>query len=311
MTPEQQALLSKLIAEFSPDVAEASDIGKFDPNAASPFGAPLSNLQNLSLTALENLSQEMGSTGTYQAAEAALQNQLKTGGKQDITDVFQNSVVNPYLKKFTDVTLPGVTGNFAGTGAYGSDKMKQQNLALRDLNESVLSAGSRLAFDAGDAANKNILQALGLVPTVTGAKLQDNISLLNAGAVPQATRQRQIDTALAYLDSQNQAKNQKLSAMLAALGLKPFENITTVKGGSSGIAGSLISAGASIYSSDQRLKSFITKIGQHISGFGIYIYKIFGQWEVGVLAQEVMLIKPQAVSVAPNGYYMVDYSKLN
>lgn len=316
MTPEQQALLTSLLNEFRTpkSISEATNIETFNPNTTDPFGAPLSNLQKLSLTSLENLSQEMGSSGTYTAANDALTKQLQTGGKQDITDVFQNSIVNPYLKNFTDTTLPGVTGNFAGTGAYGSDKMKQQNLALRDLNDSVLSAGSKLAYDAGDSANKNILTALGLVPSVTSAGINNNISLLNAGGVEQATKQKQIDTALSYLDSQNQSKNQKLQAMLSALGLKPFENITTTKSGSSGIAGSLISGGASIFAarpSDIRLKSHIHKIGQHVAGFGIYVYKIYNRWESGVMAQDVLKVFPHAVRVGSNGFYEVNYSALN
>lgn len=62
--------------------------------------------------------------------------------------------------------------------------------------------------------------------------------------------------------------------------------------------------------SDKRLKSNIKRIGTHAKGFGIYLYKIFGGWQVGVLAQEVKKIVPAAVHRHPSGYYMVNYSVL-
>lgn len=63
--------------------------------------------------------------------------------------------------------------------------------------------------------------------------------------------------------------------------------------------------------SDIRLKSNIVRVGDHPLGIGIYEYDIDGHRERGVMAQEVMTVRPTAVAVHPDGYLMVDYGALN
>ncbi len=62
--------------------------------------------------------------------------------------------------------------------------------------------------------------------------------------------------------------------------------------------------------SDRRLKSNIVRIGTHPLGIGIYSYNIFGQRDIGVMADEVLTVKPEAVLTHPSGYLMVDYGRL-
>ena len=62
--------------------------------------------------------------------------------------------------------------------------------------------------------------------------------------------------------------------------------------------------------SDERLKSNIVKIGDHPVGVGIYKYEIFGEPDVGVLAQELQKVHPELVHTHPSGYLMVDYGGL-
>ena len=61
--------------------------------------------------------------------------------------------------------------------------------------------------------------------------------------------------------------------------------------------------------SDRRLKSAIRRIGTHPLGIGVYRYRIFGREEVGVMADEVLRVKPEAV-VMLGGYLAVDYGRL-
>lgn len=68
--------------------------------------------------------------------------------------------------------------------------------------------------------------------------------------------------------------------------------------------------GTAIMASDARLKSNIVRIGDHPLGVGIYEYDIGGQRRVGVMAQEVQQVKPEAVMQHPAGYLMVDYGAL-
>lgn len=62
--------------------------------------------------------------------------------------------------------------------------------------------------------------------------------------------------------------------------------------------------------SDRRLKSNITRIGTHPLGIGWYAYDIAGRQEEGVMADEVLQVKPEAVSRHATGYLQVDYGRL-
>lgn len=68
--------------------------------------------------------------------------------------------------------------------------------------------------------------------------------------------------------------------------------------------------GSAWIKSDRRLKSNIIRIGDHPLGIGIYAYGIDGRHEVGVMAQEVLEVKPEAVLQHPSGYLMVNYGAL-
>jgi hypothetical protein len=69
-------------------------------------------------------------------------------------------------------------------------------------------------------------------------------------------------------------------------------------------------AAGGYFASDIRLKSNIERVGTHPLGVGIYEYDIDGHRERGVMAQEVMGVKPHAVHMHPDGYYMVNYGAL-
>lgn len=65
-----------------------------------------------------------------------------------------------------------------------------------------------------------------------------------------------------------------------------------------------------LMSSDERLKSNIKRIGTHDLGIGIYAYDINGHREIGVMAQELEKVMPEAVIRDAAGYRMVDYSMI-
>lgn len=72
---------------------------------------------------------------------------------------------------------------------------------------------------------------------------------------------------------------------------------------------SLAASAAPLLLSDRRLKTNIVKIGEY-HGHNVYEYDIFGEHKMGVMAQEVALINPDAVKVHRTGYMMVDYGAL-
>ena len=61
--------------------------------------------------------------------------------------------------------------------------------------------------------------------------------------------------------------------------------------------------------SDIRLKTNIKPLGK-FAGYNWYSYDKFGKHEIGVMAQEVMQVNPDAVAMHPSGFLMVDYGAL-
>jgi hypothetical protein len=64
--------------------------------------------------------------------------------------------------------------------------------------------------------------------------------------------------------------------------------------------------------SDRRLKRDMVRIGSHDLGFGIYRFKYLWseQDHIGVLAQEVAEVRPDAVVRGPDGFLRVDYAAI-
>ena len=74
--------------------------------------------------------------------------------------------------------------------------------------------------------------------------------------------------------------------------------------------GQAVGTAATAFFSDIRLKSNIERVGTHPLGIGVYEYDIDGHRERGVMAQEVLNVKPEAVLMGDDGFYMVNYGAL-
>ena len=78
-----------------------------------------------------------------------------------------------------------------------------------------------------------------------------------------------------------------------------------------GVAGTTTTT-TTVAASDRRLKRDIERIGQTAGGLALYRFRYLWSDEVfvGVMAQDVLLVQPQAVIVCENGYMQVDYAML-
>jgi hypothetical protein len=76
--------------------------------------------------------------------------------------------------------------------------------------------------------------------------------------------------------------------------------------------------GAGMRNSSMLLKQNVVCIGKHPAGFGIYLFNYKPEFrdscghgrKLGVIAEEVERVMPEAVSMAENGFKCVDYPKL-
>ena len=77
---------------------------------------------------------------------------------------------------------------------------------------------------------------------------------------------------------------------------------------------SIASSVATIYAaSDRRVKENIKKIGESISGIGIYKFNYIGQAKqyIGAMADDVIKLVPEAVGTMSNGYLGVNYNLID
>lgn len=90
----------------------------------------------------------------------------------------------------------------------------------------------------------------------------------------------------------------------------------TQNGGNSSTDGTGMSM--TVMGSDPDLKECVVKIGDHPLGIGLYLFDYKPEYrdtwghgrQFGVMADEVEKIMPEAVSVHPDGYKMVNYAML-
>lgn len=76
-------------------------------------------------------------------------------------------------------------------------------------------------------------------------------------------------------------------------------------------AGAVFIATVAMFS-DIRLKENIVKVGERADGIHLYEFSYLGQtgrWR-GLIAQDVLEHRPEAVAVGPGGYYVVNYRAL-
>lgn len=90
-------------------------------------------------------------------------------------------------------------------------------------------------------------------------------------------------------------------------------NLNSSNASNAGI-GNLFSGASGLASafmfSDRRLKRNIRRVGTHPCGVGIYDYEVMGYRQRGVIAQELMTVRPDLVRMHESGYLTVNYGGL-
>jgi hypothetical protein len=213
------------------------------------------------------------------------------------------------------------------------------NQGLRPGTEAYDNAIRLLGEQETDARTQAVLQGLNLD---IGANAQGYNQALQSGqfgntaqqqALAQALQQRQLPlNEINALMSGSQTQNPQFNAYQGSnVAAAPIGNAAAQQGaynqnlynqqvaGQNANIGGLFSLGAAGLGnipaitqlfSDRRLKSNIVRLGTHPIGIGIYEYDIFGGRQIGVMAQELLEVMPDAVHQHPSGYLMVDYGRL-
>lgn len=255
---------------------------------------------------------------------------------------------NPYLaatygqaadavtRNYQTATAPGTAAAYSAAGRYGSGA---RNQSIDQNNRALGTTLNNLATDiyGGNYAQErqNQLATAGNAGNTISALYQPASATLGAGAQQQQQNQAQLSDLVNRFNFNQQSPWQNLANYQGAISGNYGQSGTTsgtqttpytsnplgsALGGLMGLgslAGNLFGAGgafpgalAGIFS-DERLKEDIAPIGKTNDGQNLYSYRYKGDQtpRVGLMAQEVLRHKPEAVGVHPSGYLMVDYGK--
>lgn len=256
------------------------------------------------------------------------------GGKYldvDANPYFQKALAagfRPQTEQFMQEVVPGLDGRFAGAGRYGSSAHAgTTDRAVDSLNRAQADAAVKASSSAYDAERSRMLSAAGtaasLFPQLQAADYQDIEAMGQAGAGWDRQNQARIDADIARYNYDSNKDWNYINRYLASLnaGYPGGEMSGTVRGSAmpstnpSADTWNTILKGASIglplIFSDRRLKENITPVGALNDGQTVYSYRYKGdpRTQIGLLAQEVERIHPEAVARHPSGMRMVDYRR--
>lgn len=235
------------------------------------------------------------------------------------------SAGNPYFSQMADrvraSVVPAISGQFSNAGGAGGLQGRAVGLGLGD------ALGSLAYQNYGDERNR-MQNAMAQAPGLAQADYLDPAMLGQVGAQREQIAQQPITEAIARHDYEQMAPNQALAQYMQMISgnyggqttgttqqLIPQQNPwTTALGGLLGGVGAVGSLQPWKWS-DERLKENIEPIGKMNDGTNIYRYNYLdgGPTHFGVMAQEILETKPEAVTVQPlfgKPFLAVDYAKL-
>lgn len=185
-----------------------------------------------------------------------------------------------------------------------------QALGAAGLPRSVQQGGLDRAASAFETSQGRATSAAGAVAGLDQQQLGNMLQGLQAAALPRMIEDLGIERGM----EEFQRRIQVLLQSLTVAGTLAQPRTQTVSGteGQPGALGSVLSGVGAIapFFSDRRLKSDIRRVGALPNGIGVYTYTLNGEETMGVMADEVARVRPEAVHRGPDGYLRVDYGRI-
>ena len=253
-----------------------------------------SRLFGLALNARQQGQNEVNTQGNF--ANAAQQQQFSQNAAQA---QFQNAAQsqrydqNANNAQFANAAQQQQYSQNAANAAFNNTAQEQkynQNAANVALNNNVRQQQIQ---EATYLRNLPLNDSASLLATGGGVQQPDfaNFANVNVGNTDYA------GLVQSNYGAQMQAYNQAQANRSAGLG---------------SIFGALGSIGGAAVMSDRRLKQAIVRVGELASGIPTYVYSYIGSAvrHFGVMAQDVLTVRPDAVIEMPGGYLAVNYQKV-
>lgn len=220
------------------------------------------------------------------------------------------------LRTQAEIAAQGVQQNLFGQSLQGgqfANQAQQQayNQALQNYNLPLQTLNS---LRQGSQVQN---------PSFMGVNQQATTAGPDTLAAYQAQQQAEIAR-----QNQQAAQSSNLQSGLFGLGGSLITGLSNTAGGLLGGVGNVVSSAGNAISnavsglgkmfSDIQMKENVTQVGKTPAGLGIYEFEYKPEYkdmaghgkQIGVMAQEVEQVIPDAVSVANNGFKMVDYGKV-
>jgi hypothetical protein len=309
-----------------------------NPTAPSLYGDSFTVKPSEATQAAQQAYKNIGIEGLGYGIEPANRNLTS----QTLGGAFLDPGTNPYLQKylragfdtqneaFNDTVIPGLRSQFAGSGRnLGGADIGTVERATKNLGRTQANAAAGAEAGAyGDERGRQ-LQTQSMLPSFQGMDLARAGALGQAGQMQDVYAQKLRDEAI-YRDTYGKTGNLDYWSNMASRLLGAYPGGTTSGSGNSsgyqqymppsnglasGMGGLMGLAGLGMQAyalSDARLKKDITPVGKLNDGQTIYSYRFPGnpKTEIGLLAQEVERVHPEAVATHPSGYKMVDYRRV-
>lgn len=250
-----------------------------------------------------------------------------------------DAATRPAIQSFREQVLPGITQESLGAGGYGGTRQGiAEGIASKGLQQTVADTGASMSntnYQAGLQAMLGGLNAASDQQKNTLAAQQMSSQLMgNAGNImSQTLLPAQLTESVGkQQQTLNQAQLSEKVQKYVSEQMIPFavaQDVASMAFGMPGgstkstsdqpgnpmmgmqMAGGLMSALPALLmkGSDRRLKYAIRAICKLADGLTVYAFKYVGDIceKIGLMADEVIRVYPEAVSVRADGYAQVNY----
>ena len=226
----------------------------------------------------------------------------------------------------------------AGQYGLGSTALGELETRQQQARQEAAQTAMSQAYQAAEAQRMSALSSIpGYAQNVMAAAITPASLYEAVGAQQQAQQQAELSDAARLAQQQQEAKRAQLVTLsnlfggLAGLGSSTQMQQTTSGYGSQAFgggpspfmqmaqaAGTIGSMFAKPSASDIRLKTDIKRVGKLPNGLNVYTWEwneegkrvAKDQPTMGVIAQEVLEVLPEAVTKGSDGYLLVNYGKV-
>lgn len=224
-TPGQDDALDAVLKEFEGSLNFDNTIRFRPPRNLDRYAPGLTSLQQISLAGLERMGSEFfaGQGPTAEAFDVSLGTLTEIAGRgpAELAPFYRAGVVDPMLEILHEDVLPGISGRFAGSDFFGTERANAEARALDDFFEGTTEGFNRFVL-----ANEQLrLQAAGAIPGAAAARLGVGEGFFRIGEAERDVYRDQYLAAERDHERRLQERMFAANAMINAARTDTFENV--------------------------------------------------------------------------------------